>query len=204
MIVSVGRSPLRALGFALLVVPMILLAVDMAFSHRWYPEPDSTEVVVSQTTDESGSTIEVRDTVLTNDGKAQRRRDLLWAGALGLGGLFGAGVALRELFIPRRVVSADQMGLHVRIFGSRRPPVRFAWSDIAEVRSGVLTDTVGTVDVLSLRFVDPGRLPEQPVGAVVDSPWLHLFAEDWDRPPHVIAPIIEGWVSGFGKADQYE
>jgi hypothetical protein len=204
MIVSVGRSPMRVMSLALLAAPMILLAVDMAFSHRLFPAPDTTQVVVGQTTDESGSTIDITEDVLTNDGRAQRRRDLAWSAALAVGGVAAAGYALRETFFPRRVVTADQRGLHIRIFGSRRPPVRLAWGEIAAVRSGLIEDQAGTVEVLSLRPVDPGLLPDRPVGAVVDPPWLHLIADDWDRPPHQISPIIEGWITGFGRAEEYE
>jgi hypothetical protein len=203
MIVSVGRSPLRALGFALLAAPMILLAVDMAFSHRWFPAPDSAEVVVARTTDAAGNTIDVTEQQLTNDGHAQRRRDLIWSGALFAGGALAAAFSLRELFLPTKVVTADQQGLSVRIFGARKAPVRYSWVEIERVRSGVVEDEAGPIEVLSLRLADPVLLPERPVGAYVDPPWLHLMADDWDRPPHLIAPMIEGWISGFGRAEQY-
>ena len=39
---------------------------------------------------------------------------------------------------------------------------------------------------------------------LIENEVLHLLADDWDRPPHLIAPMIEGWISGFGRAEQYE
>lgn len=204
MIVSVGRSPLRALSFALLSAPMILLAVDMAFSHRAFPAPDTTDVVVARTVDEAGNSIDVTEPQLTNDGRAQRRRDVIWAGALFAGGVVAAGYSLRELFLPRRVVTADQRGLAVRIFGARKPPVRFAWVEIEGVRSGVIEDEGGRVDVLSLKLADPSLLPDRPVGAHVEPPWLHLIADDWDRPPHLVAPMIEAWISWHRSAEESE
>jgi hypothetical protein len=204
MIVRVGRSPLRAMAFALLAAPMILLAVDMAFAHRWFPAPDTTAVVVGQATDAAGSTLDITEDQLTNEGRAQRRRDLIWAGGLFAAGALGAVFSLRDLFLLRSVLAADQRGLAVRIFGSRKEPVRYGWPEIERVRSGVIEDQGGPVEVLSLRLADPGLLPERPVGAFVDPPWLHIVADDWDRPPHLVAPMIEGWISGFGKAEQYE
>ena len=57
--VVVTRSPLRLLAYASLAVPAILLAVDMAVSHRIYPEPDTFEQVVGTTVDDAGETVEV-------------------------------------------------------------------------------------------------------------------------------------------------
>jgi hypothetical protein len=204
MIVSVGRSPLRVLSFALMSVPMLLLAVDMTFSYRLFPAPDTTDVVVGQTTDAAGNTVQITDEVLTKEGRAQRRRDLAWSSVLFLGGAATAFFSMRELIAPRRVLTADQRGLYLRIFGSRTPPVRLGWAEIEAVRSGVLDVDGDDVEVLSILPVDPVLLPERPSGAVVDPPWLHLIADDWDRPPHRVVPVIEGWITGFGRADQYE
>ena len=43
MIVRVHRSPLRLLGYALVAVPMVLLALDMLFFYRYYPNPETTQ-----------------------------------------------------------------------------------------------------------------------------------------------------------------
>ena len=204
MIISVGRSPFRILAVALLAAPMILLSVDITLTQRFFPAPDSTRVVVGQTVDETGRTIDVTEDQLTNDGKAQRRRDLMWGGVLFAGGVAAAFYGLRELFLPRRVITADQRGLNVRIYGSRKPPVRLAWNEVAAVRSGVIEDEGGQIEVLSIRPSDPTLLPESPVGAIVQPPWLHVLADDWERPPHLIAPVIEGWITGYGRAEQYE
>ncbi len=204
MSITVGRSPLRALALALLAVPMLLLAVDMTWSHRWFPEPDSTEQVVSQSTDASGSTIEERQTVLTRDGEKQRNRDIAWSIVLGFCGIGAATVSLRDLLLSRRLLTAGPDGFEARLFGARKPPIRFTWNEIAEIRSGILDDEGGSVDVLSIRFVDPGLLPARPAAAVVEPPWLHLLADGWDTPPHLIVPQLEGWVTGFRHAGASE
>jgi len=43
VIVRVHRSPLRLLGYALVALPMVLLALDMLFFYRYYPSPEMTQ-----------------------------------------------------------------------------------------------------------------------------------------------------------------
>ena len=202
MIVRVARSPLRLLGYVLVAVPMILLAVDMLVAYRFFPSPETT-TASSQATAADGSTTEVTFLVYTDNGKAQRRRDLAWGSALGLGGLVVAGWAFAGLVSQRRLLAADTEGVTLWIHGRRRPPLRLAWEDVAEVRSGVRRDQAGEVPVLSLRLCSPEKVPLRPVGAVADPPWLHLFAEDWDRPAHEVAALVEGQVTGFRGWESY-
>jgi len=103
----------------------------------------------------------------------------------------------------RRLLAADTEGVTLWIHGRRRPPLRLAWEDVAEVRSGVRRDQAGEVPVLSLRLISPEKVPLHPVGAVADPPWLHLFAEDWDRPAHEVAALVEGQVTGFRGWESY-
>ena len=202
MIVRVARSPLRLLGYVLVAVPMILLAVDMLVAYRFFPSPETT-TASSQVAAADGSTTEVTFLVYTDNGKAQRRRDLAWGSALGLGGLVVAGWAFAGLVSRRRLLAADTEGVTLWIHGRRRPPLRLAWEDVAEVRSGVRRDQAGEVPVLSLRLISPEKVPLHPVGAVADPPWLHLFAEDWDRPAHEVAALVEGQVTGFRGWESY-
>jgi len=202
VIVRVARSPLRLLGYVLVAVPMILLAVDMLVAYRFFPFPETT-TASSQVAADDGSTTEVTFLVYTDNGKAQRRRDLAWGSALGLGGLVVAGWAFAGLVSQRRLLAADTEGVTLWIHGRRRPPLRLAWEDVAEVRSGVRRDQAGEVPVLSLRLISPEKVPLHPVGAVADPPWLHLFAEDWDRPAHEVAALVEGQVTGFRGWESY-
>jgi len=202
VIVRVARSPLRLLGYVLVAVPMILLAVDMLVAYRFFPFPETT-TASSQVAAADGSTTEVTFLVYTDNGKAQRRRDLAWGSALGLGGLVVAGWAFAGLVSQRRLLAADTEGVTLWIHGRRRPPLRLAWEDVAEVRSGVRRDQAGEVPVLSLRLISPEKVPLRPVGAVADPPWLHLFAEDWDRPAHEVAALVEGQVTGFRGWESY-
>ncbi|MBN2114450.1 MAG: hypothetical protein JW785_10030 [Acidimicrobiia bacterium] len=202
MIVRVSRSPWRLLGYALVAVPMILLAVDMLVAYKWYPFPETT-TARGQVTAADGSTSEVTYEVYTDNGKAQRRRDLAWGSALAVGGLATIGWAFAGLVTPRRLLSADAEGLTLWLDGRRRPPQHLAWEEVAEVRSGLRRDEAGEVSVLSLRLHAPERVPLRPVGAAAEPPWLHLFAGEWDRPAHEVAAMIEGYITGFRGWEAY-
>lgn len=193
--VSISRSPLRLLAYATFAVPAILLAVDMLFSYRWYPEPASYDQVVGTTIDQFGQTVDVYRERYTQDGQAQRRRDLLTGGALLVGGSAAMAWGLKELLRPTALLRADDEGISVRIDGPGRPPRLFPWEEVAEVRSGVLVNDGAEVAVLSLRLRDAGMVPADPAGAEPDPPWVHLFADEWDRPAHQVAPLLEVWVA---------
>ncbi|NIR40233.1 MAG: hypothetical protein GWN79_21890, partial [Actinobacteria bacterium] len=76
----------RLLTNALLAVPAILLAIDMTLSYRFVGHPETRDVVVGQRTDESGQQVDITEAVLTDTGRSERRRDLLFGGALFVGG----------------------------------------------------------------------------------------------------------------------
>lgn len=193
--VTVSRSPFRLLAFALLAVPAILLAVDMTISNKWISPPETTAVVVGQTTGESGEQVDVTEDVLTDVGRAERRRDILFGGGLFLGGVVAMGWALKELASPTRFLVADIEGLLIRVDGIRRPARRFSWSEIAEVRSGLADDDGIETPVLSIRMHDPDAVPPVPAGGFAEPPWLHLYSEEWDRPAHQVATQLEQSVS---------
>ena len=198
--VTISRSPLRLLAYATFAVPAILLAVDMLFSYRWYPEPATYDQVVGTTIDQFGQTQDVVEQRYTQDGQAQRRRDLLLGGALLIGGGVAMGWGLKELVRPVVLLRADDDGISVRIDGPGKPPRLFPWEEVEEVRSGVLVDDGAEVAVLSFRFGDPGMVPAEPAGAKADPPWVHLFADEWDRPAHQVAPLLDQWVSRSSPA----
>ena len=204
MIIAVSRSPLRLLVYALLAVPAVLLAVDMTISYRWISPPETTDVVVGQTTDESGELVDITKGVLTDSGRAERRRDLLLGAGLFIGGAAAIVWALKELSRPTRFLIADDEGLLVRVDGLRQPPRRFGWSDIAEVRSGLIEDDGIDVPVLSIRLVDVEQVPRLPAGGYSDPPWLHLYSDEWDQPAHQVAALLEYKIVGPGSTEETE
>lgn len=191
MFVSVGRSPLRIVLLAVLAVPAVLLAVDMAVTHRFYPAPETTDVVVGTTVNEHGETVDVIAARLTEAGRHEQNRDRFFAALLGLGGGATLGWALHAAVRPIRYLAADAEGLEVRIGRPSHPMVRIPWGDIDTVRSGLGDDEGSPAQVISLRFVDPMQVPADPVGAVADPPWLHVYADDWEVPPHRVAPVLD-------------
>ena len=190
------RAAWRPVAYVLFAIPVVLLAIDMVWAHKWFPEPDATDVPATRTL-EDGSTLETTVRQLTLDGKAQRRREVLWGGVLLAGGIAAAGWGLKDLLFPRRVVVVTHDYLGLRLGSRVTMERRYPWHEVKEVRSGVLQDESGTMPVLSLRFVDDSLLPPRPWGAVVDPPWLHLYADEWDRQAHEIAPMIEAHLTPF-------
>jgi hypothetical protein len=194
--VSFTRAAWRPIAYVLFAIPMVLLAIDMMFAHKWFPEPDTTEIPATQTFAD-GSTSSTTVLQLTADGKAQRRRELLWGSMLLAGGAAAAVWGLKDLVFPRRVLTLDPDYLALRVGPRVSMERRYSWSEVLEVRSGILEDEAGKVPVLSLRFIDNSLLPPSPWGGVVDPPWLHLYTGEWDRQAHEIAPMIEAHLTPF-------
>lgn len=191
--VTVARSPLRLLTYAAFAVPAILLAVDMMFSYRWFPPPAFTESVVGTTINESGVQVDVVRRTLTQDGRAQRRRDLVFGSALLVGGSAAMLWGLKELVRPTALLKADDDGISVRVDGPGKPPRLFPWEEVVEVRSGLIDSDGASMSVLSIRLRDMTLLPSDPSGAEPDPPWIHLYAGEWDRPAHLVAPLLDQW-----------
>jgi hypothetical protein len=188
----------------LLAVPAVLLAVDMTISYRWISPPETTDVVVGQTTDESGELVDITKDVLTDTGRSERRRDLLFGAGLFVGGAAAIGWALKELGRPTHFLLADDDGLLVRVDGLRQPPRRFGWSDIAEVRSGIVEDDGIDAPVLSIRLVDVEQVPHLPAGGYSEPPWLHLYSDEWDQPAHQVAALLEHKMVGRASMEEPE
>lgn len=204
MKISVARSPLRLLAYALFAVPAILLAVDMTISHRWISPPETTEVVIGQTTDEDGLETDITQAVLTDTGKAERRRDLFIGSVLFAGGVVAILWAINELARPTALLEADDEALSVRVDGPRRPLRRFGWDGIVEVRSGVIEDDGIEVPVLSVRLLDVEEVPFLPAGARAEPPWLHIYADEWDTPAHQVAPLLDQHAARPRPVEEYE
>lgn len=189
--VIVTRSPLRLLAHVLLAIPAVLLAVDMTVSHRFISPPDSFQTVVGSTIVESGAVVDVTSTAFTNQGRAEARRDRLFAVVLVTGGVMSIGWAMRDLVRPRLLMRGDQDGLALRVDGPGMPMRVFPWEEIAEVRSGLIDEDGDILPTLSLRLHDPSRVPTEPASAVADPPWLHVITDDWSPPAHLVVPVLE-------------
>lgn len=187
----IGRSSLRLWAFAALAVPAVFLAIDLTRTHHFAPQPETTSVVVGQTINEDGDTVDVTEFVLTDVGRTQERRDLFFGVALLVASVGALGWAVKELVYPVPFLMADEEGLLVRVDGPGRPARHFPWPEIAEVRSSLIDDDGAEIPVLSLRFVDAGLVPAAPAGARTDVPWLHLYTDEWEVPAHQVAPFLD-------------
>ena len=166
-------------------------AVDMAITHRFFPAPETNDVVVGTTVNQNGETVDVIEDRLTEAGRHEQNRDRFFAVLLGGAGVATLGWALHAAARPVRYLTADPEGIAVRIGRPGHPMVRIPWSDVDAVRSGLADDEGAEVQVMSIRFVDPSLVPDDPVGATVDPPWLHVFADDWEVPPHRVATVLD-------------
>lgn len=202
--VVVGRSRLRLWGFAALAIPAIFVAIDLTQTHHFAPEPDMTTIVVGQTTNDNGETADVTDSVLTDVGRTEQRRDVFFGVTLLVGGLATLGWAGKELFAPAPFLVADGEGLLVRVDGPGNPPRRFRWDGIVEVRSSLLDDDGEEIPVLSIRLLDLEEVPYLPAGAKAEPPWLHVYADEWEVPAHQIAPFLDQRAARPRPAGDYE
>jgi hypothetical protein len=189
--VYVMRSPWRLTLLLVLSVPAVLLAVDRLYSHRWVPKPATYSATVGQTVDDLGNTVPITAQLLTHDGRAEHRRDLALGSLLLAGGVATMGYAVVGLLRPRPLLRAGDEGISIRVDGWGHPPRLLPWESIVEVRSGVRDIDGAESPVLSILLDDPSLVPFDPAGAVADPPWLHLWAEEWDRPVQQIAPLLD-------------
>jgi hypothetical protein len=191
VIISVSRSPLRLLTMVLVAVPMMLLALDMSVTYRFFPQPATTAVVVGSDTDpETGQSIDITEDVLTRDGEAQRRREVAFSLLLGIGGVVLLAAAAKDLVAPKRLLEADEDGILLDVTRRGEPPVRLPWEDVAEIRSGAITDEAGSTPALVIRVDDPGLLPDRPYGAVVHLDEIRLYSDEWDRSAQDVAATL--------------
>ena len=190
MIVSVTRSPVRLLTMALVAVPMILLAVDMSVTHRYFPAPDTTQVQVGTEEGESGDTVAVFDDVLTRDGQAQQRREVALALFLFVSGVGLLGWAAKDLLAPKRLIEAGEDGIRLDIVRRGDPIIEIPWEEVLEIRSGTIVDDAGEAPALLIRVAVAEILPVRPYGAVVDGDWVKLYSEEWDRSAQDVAATL--------------
>ena len=198
MIVSAACSPLRVLAWVVAAVPIVLLAIDMTFSYRFYPEPEHNDVVLGQVVNDAGEETDVFERQYTVSGRTERRRDIALGGALLLAGTAVMVWGIKEMVRPRRVLEADANGLRLRVNGPGRRPLNLGWAEIVTVRSSVIVDDDEELPVLSIQVSQPTHLPERPWGARLDSSWIHLLSAEWDIPAHQVAPLLAGMPGSSG------
>jgi hypothetical protein len=164
MRVLVQRSRVRPTVAFIVGILAVVAALDIAAFGVVYPEPERDEATGE----------------LTNDGKAERRGDITWGVALGVGGLALAAWGVRGRSGNRRLLAADDE----RIVAAIGPPGAELWSvgwnEVFAVRSTVDDDETGMTRALDIELAHDSLAPTDPRGARVEGEHVLIDAEDWN------------------------
>lgn len=183
-----SRSPLRLLGFAIVAMLLMLLALEMTVTRRWYPEPELTEARGVQIAPD-GSEVTITTMVRSQKGSAELRRDVILGTLMGAAGLALIVFVLRDLVKPEVFVTADENGL---AFPSGDGSLfAVSWNDIREVRSAVHQGDFGTDPVLLITVDESIELPERLRNGIVDGSTVLLHGSAWEVPPWEVAARLD-------------
>lgn len=172
MTLVVKRSALKMWLMAMGGIPLLIISLDVLTNRRitnWLRElifrPEDTQIY--------------------------EPRDVIWAWAMLL---FSAVIVLwglKELFLPTKVIEANDDGLSLKVSGPFRPPSTIAWDLLDDVRAIQVTEEGDTIPMLSIRMLATGNLPRYPWGARwLGDRELALLAQDWSEPPSSVASEI--------------
>lgn len=172
MTMVVRRSALKMWLMAMGGIPLLVISLDVLTNRRitnWLRElifrPEDTQIY--------------------------EPRDVIWAWVMLA---FSAVVVLwglKELFMPTKVIEANDRGIALKMNGPFRAATEISWDLIDDVRAIQVTDEDGTVPMLSMRILSTGDLPDDPWGARwLGERELALLAQDWSEPPSQVAKQI--------------
>jgi hypothetical protein len=103
-------------------------------------------------------------------------RDDVLVAILGSLGIACTGFTIKEVVAPRRLLAADDDGVHVPLRGPLRRPHGISWYQVKELRA--------EDDALLIEVQSRGDLPEDPWGARwVEERVLRIPSAWWDRTP---------------------
>lgn len=161
--VVIHRSALRVWTFALVGIPLVVLAVDVLTRRRM--------------------TNALRDLLFRPENtQLFEARDVIWAWVMLISGLVLVAFGLKELMFPTTVVEANAQGLRLKVSGPLRPSTVLAWDAVDDLGSGSVADEGDRLPVMWIRLFQPDLLPVQPWGARwIDERTIALLTSDWDR-----------------------
>jgi hypothetical protein len=174
MRVLVQRSRLRPTIAIVVGLLAIIAALDIAAFGVVYPDAER---------DEQGQ--------LTNDGRAQRRGDIAWGLALGVGGLALATWGGRGRSGNRRLLAADDERLVVAIGPPGAELWSVGWNEVFAVRSAVDDDDSGTARVLDIELAHDSLAPTDPRGARIEGDHVLVDADDWNPPLDLVVGKLQ-------------
>jgi hypothetical protein len=173
--VEVTRSAWKAWLAGVIAIPLLLVAIDLAFTHRYFREPAR---------DENGN--------LTTQGLSEQRADYVWFIGLTAGGGVLIVWSLRDLAGSRRALVADDEGLYLPVGSTRSSQVFVPWAQVTSVRSTfVEDDATGPTPYLDLGIAGPSWVPAEPRGARWVDDHLYVDATDWQTPVHEVAGLLQ-------------
>lgn len=168
-VVEVKRSGWRMWWMAVGSIPLLVIGLDVLTNRRitnWLREimfrPEETQIY--------------------------EPRDVIWAWAMTLFAVVIIIWALKELFIPTKLVEARPEGLALKLRGPFRPPDVVPWERIKDVEGGEIDDEEDTLPLLAVEVTTRDGLPDHPWGARwLDAKVLGVLAEDWPTTPDQVA-----------------
>lgn len=153
-------TPFLAAAFAILAV---VAAIDLMVTYQAFSEPELNDAGDGY----------------TNQGKSERRADMVWGVFLIAGGGGLLAWALPEIWRDHSVVTADDSGMAVRIGSARQAPWELPWSSVGAVRSRTIEDELGPHHVLVIQLEPHTEIPARLYGATLEGRELTVLADDW-------------------------
>ncbi len=118
------------------------------------------------------------------DVEAFEPRDDVLVAILGSLGIACTGFTLKEVIAPRRLLVADDDGVHIPLRGPLRGTDGISWYQVKELRA--------EDDALLIEVQSRGDLPEDPWGARwIDDHTLRLDSTWWDRSPESVLGRVQ-------------
>lgn len=178
---QVRRSTLKMWLVSLAGIPLIVIAIDVLFSHRL-----------------TGALANL--VFPDNDPQLFEARDLIWAWVMLAVGLGLVAFGLKELVFPRAVLRMDDSGLAIRLSGPAKPATLLAWSQIEDVRADRVEDEGDILPVLVVVLRQTFGVPLRPFGARwLDERTLMVATSDWDRPAGEVAELATAYAVSLAK-----
>lgn len=170
--VEVRRSGWKMWWMAIGAIPLLVIGLDVLTNRRL--------------------TNSLRELLFRpEDTQIYEPRDVIWAWAMVLFGGIVVVWALKELFVPTRVVEARTTGLALKLRGPFRPADVIPWLQIKDIQGGDIDDEEESIPLLAIEVIQRDGLPDHPWGARwLEAKVLGVLAQDWQETPDEVAEAI--------------
>lgn len=167
--VEVVRSAMRAWLLSLAGIAFALLGLDVLSSGRFITAFGSLIYKTEQV-----PTFEPRDRIFAILAVAVGVVLVVWG--------------LRDLVVPKKLVSAGEDGLRLALGGPLSKPTLIPWANVDDIQADTVDDDGQIIPALVVRFKDVTALPSDPWTARwVGSHTLLVEAINWSMPVEAVA-----------------